>query len=100
MKKTADWIIWAVIAIFFIGLPLDTSIVRNLAKGIGLPQNVGDAIVVTANLGILFGVIPAISVVGGRRVWRYNRRVYPRLVETWQKSWRCERCGSIWAIDY
>lgn len=97
-KKGAGWIVLAVVIVFFIGLPLNTSIIRNSAKKFALPQPVANTVVMTTNLGLIFGVIPAICIAGGRKVWQYNKKIYPKLIDTWLNSWRCDKCGNILVI--
>lgn len=94
-KKEAGSIVLAIVLVFFIGLPLNTSIIRKFAKGVALPQPIINTVVMTTNLGLIFGVIPAICIAGGCKVWYYNRRIYPELMNMWLNSWRCDKCGNI-----
>lgn len=98
-KKGAVWIVLAVIIIFFIVLPLNTSLIRKLAKGIALSQPVTNALVMTTNLGLMFGVIPALCIAGGRKVWYYNEKIHPKLMNIWLNSWRCDKCGNVSVIN-
>jgi len=97
-KKTAGWILALILAVFFVGLPLNTSIIRNTTNKI-LPKPAIDNIVLLSNLALLFGVIPGIAIICGRRVWHYNHEVYPQKLRIWLSSWHCDKCGSISVIS-
>jgi hypothetical protein len=44
---------------------------------------------------IIFGIIVFVSTLGAAKALSYNSRLLPDLLETWERSMICTRCGAI-----
>jgi len=68
-------------------------------KKIGIPFTIAGAGLAIA---LIWGAIPIFLIalaVGGFLFWKfsqYNKNVYPPLYAEWQRSWLCNKCGTIY----